>query len=79
MARPPYLGKDWPERKTRTARYYDGAPLALHKVPDTEKEYCAFSECGGVEIYVIADNREDAKIYARRKSPSYYRNLQWKR
>lgn len=73
--KPPYLNKDRWERRTRTPRYYEGEPLALHRLPDGE--WCAWGE--SVEIYVRAETREDAKVAARRSTPSWYRNLKWRK
>jgi len=73
----PYKDKPWHERRTRTPSNYDGSPLHLHQVPNTEREFCAFA--GDVEIYVIADSRQAAKEKARLMTPSWYAKLNWKK
>ena len=77
MIRVPYRNKDRWERRTRTPRHYTGSPLHLHQVE--AGEFCAFSECGDVEIYVTAESRQEAKKRAQAKSPSIYRNLKWRK
>jgi len=72
----PYL-KPWHARRTRTPPHYNGSPLHLHRVPETEKEWCGFA--GDVEIYVIADTRQAAKEAAQRNTPSRYGQLNWKK
>ena len=72
----PYL-KPWHERRTRTPASYAGEPLHLHRVPDTSREWCGFA--GNVEIYVLADTRQQAKEKARLQTPSWYAKLNWKK
>ena len=72
---PPY-NKPTHQRRTRTPRDYAGTPLHLHRVPGTVNEWCAFA--GGVEVYVMADDRQEAKQAARRKTPGWYGELTWR-
>jgi hypothetical protein len=76
MIRVPYRNKDRWERRTRTPRHYTGSPLHLHQVE--AGEFCAFSY-DGVEIYVMAGNRQEAKQRAQAKTPSAYRQLKWRK
>lgn len=73
----PYLNKATHERRTRTPRGIMPPPLHLHRVPGTEKEWCAFG--GEVVIYVTASERQEAKQAARRNTPSCYGELNWRR
>lgn len=75
MIRLPYKDKPWHQRRTRTPASYAGNALHLHKVEG--REWCAFS--GDVEIYVMADTRQQAKEAAKRATPSTYGNLNWKK
>ena len=78
MCNPPYLNKPAHLRRTRTPHDYKGAPFHLHRVPGTDNEWCAFA-AGGVEVYISAGDRQEAKQAARRKTPSWYGELQWRR
>ena len=77
MTAPPYLNKPAHRRTTRTPHCYTAVPLHLHRVPGTDREWCAFA--GGVEIYVSASDRQEAKQAARRKTPGWYGELVWRR
>ena len=76
MIRVPYRNKDHWQRLTRTPRHYAGSPLHLHQVE--AGEFCAFSH-DGVEIYVMAGNRQEAKQRAQAKTPGAYRQLKWRK
>ena len=78
MIRVPYRNKDRWSRRTVTPRHYAGTPLHLHRVPDTENEWAAF-DGQGVEIYVMASSRQEAKQRAQAKSPGAYRQLKWRK
>jgi len=73
--KPPHIGKAWYERRTTLPASYAGDELHLHSLPD--REWCAFG--AGLEIYVHADSRQEAKQAARRKTPSWFGNLNWKK
>ena len=74
----PYRDKQRHERRTVTPRSYQGGALHLHRVPDTGNEWAAF-DGHGVEIYVMAGNRTEAKQRAQAKTPGAYRQLKWRK